>query len=497
MGPGTDDTTAARPGSTLRLRAGLVVTLVLPSLVATAAVTALLFHVAEADPGGASPRAAQAERDALRVLAGALSRLPPGRRVEAVAVLSRGFAGRLVLVGPGRPPSPVEGFSRPVTPPWRVPAEGLAEARGGGADSVLVAGAPFAGPDDGAGVVSIVVPAPADRASRLPWFALAFGIIVIGLSLLPVLVVAQRFAADLRRLERGLAGLFAADETAGAPAEPTPRLPQAGDELGLFAWIYESVRGRLDADLRRYRKARAHLARADQDKIDFLAVMSHELRTPLNTIIGFSEVLLEGLEGPLAPGQREDLRIIRESGDHLLNLVNDILDLSALHAGQIRIEPAETDAVEVARAVMDEAEGQLRDKPVRLVMQFEHEQLHLRADARLLRRVLQNLVGNALKFTQHGEVRLELHREGDQAVLSVSDTGPGIAADALAAVFEEYRQTGDTRTRREGTGLGLAIVRRLAQMHGGDVTARSTLGEGSTFIVRLPLAGPPAGDRDG
>ncbi|MBI5501835.1 MAG: HAMP domain-containing histidine kinase [Deltaproteobacteria bacterium] len=495
--PGEDHTTAARPGATPRLRVGLVTALVLPSLAATAAVTALLFLVAEGDPLAATRRAALAERDAMRVVAGALRDIRAERLPDAVAQLSRGFAGRLVLVGPGRRPASVEGPSGPVAPPWRVPAGGLAELGGEEADPVLVAGAPLGGAEEGTGVVSIVEPAPVDLASRRPWFALAFGAIIIGLSLLPVLVVAQRFAADLRRLERGLDGLFVAEDTAGASMAPRPRLPQAGDELGLFAWTYESVRERLAADLRRYRKARAHLARADQDKIDFLAVMSHELRTPLNTIIGFSEVLLEGLEGPLAPGQREDLRIIRESGDHLLNLVNDILDLSALHAGQLHAEFTETDAVDVARAVMDEAEGQLRDKPVRLAVRFEHERLRLRADARLLRRILQNLVGNALKFTQRGEVRLEVSREDDQAVLAVSDTGPGIAADALAAVFEEYRQTGDARTKREGTGLGLAIVRRLAQMHGGDVTAQSTLGEGSTFTVRLPLAGPPAGERHG
>jgi signal transduction histidine kinase len=327
----------------------------------------------------------------------------------------------------------------------------------------------------------------------------ALGLAFVTLALVPAIVLSRRLAGDLRRVERGLAGLAAADGTRAedAPQDEPRRLPEADDELGLVAWNYESVRDRFYDDLQRFRKARARLARLDQDKIDFLAVMSHELRTPLNTILGFSEVLLEGLEGPVAPGQREDLRIIRESGDHLLGLVNDILDLSALHAGQLRGDFSTIDLVDIARAVLDEAEGQLREKPVRLVAQFERERLPLRGDPRLLRRVLQNLVGNALKFTQRGEVRLAVRREGSEDVVVVSDTGPGIAADALAAIFEEYRQTGDARTKREGTGLGLAIVRRLAEMHGGSVTAASTLGEGSTFTVRLPVGGPPAGDGNG
>jgi len=141
--------------------------------------------------------------------------------------------------------------------------------------------------------------------------------------------------------------------------------------------------------------------------------------------------------------------------------------------------------------VMDEAEGQLREKPVRLVSDFAVEQLVLQGDVRLVRRVVQNLVGNALKFTQRGEVRLALRRDGESAVIEVSDTGPGIAPEALAIIFEEYRQSGDARAKREGTGLGLAIVRRLAEMHGGTVVAQSRLGQGSTFTVRLPLGGPP------
>jgi signal transduction histidine kinase len=436
-------------------------------------------------------RAAEAERDAVRVVASALAGIPAERRPAAVADLSRGFPGRLLLVGPGIQPVAVETSGGVLRPPWRVPREGLAEVRGGGDATVLVVGAPMSGGGAGAGVVAVLAPGHRDRAERTPWFAAAFAVVAFGLSMLPVVVVGQRFSADLRRVAVGMSRMVEVEaEAAGAGKPPPRRVPEASDELGLLAWSYELTRDRFASELRRYGRSHAQLVRADQDKIDFLAVMSHELRTPLNTIIGFSEVLLEGLEGPLSPGQHEDLRIIRESGDHLLSLVNDILELSAFHAGQVHADFVEVDAVEIARAVMDEAEGQLRGKPVRLALRLESEHLRLRGDARLLRRVLQNLVGNALKFTQRGEVRLDVHRDGDQAVLAVSDTGPGIEPKALATVFEEYRQTGDARTRREGTGLGLAIVRRLAQLHGGDVSASSVVGQGSIFTVRVPIGGP-------
>ena len=479
-------------------RVRLTVLLPVAAAVAALGITAVLLVP---DWFGGAPaaggRAAAADRAALDALAEALRHVPAARLGSTVRELETGFSGRLLVVGGGSPsPAPdasLAGFAVPLRmqPGGR---QGWRDVAGGFA---ALAGAPLPASGPGAGLLSIVRRA-APPAGRGMWFAFLFGVIVVGAALVPAMVLAQRLRADLRRIEQGLRGLASRESDrspAGTVAPERRELPEANDELGLVAWSYESVRDRFAEEVARYRRARDRLARADQDKIDFLAVMSHELRTPLNTILGFSEVLLEGLEGPLNPGQREDLRIIRESGDHLLGLVNDILDLSALQAGQIRAEFVGTDLVEIARAVLVEAEGQLRGKPVRLLSDFAVEKLPLRGDARLLRRVLQNLVGNALKFTQQGEVRLTLRTDGAQITAEVTDTGPGIAPEALSAIFEEYRQAGDARARREGTGLGLAIARRFVEMHGGTITAASKLGHGSTFTVRLPAAGAP--ERDG
>jgi len=480
-----------------RLRLRLTVLLPAAATAAALGVTAVLL--APAGFGGeelAGDRAVAADRAALDALADALRGVPLAQLAPAVRQVADGFSGRLLLVADGQPPPPPPASVAGFTVPLHLEPTGRRQWRSIAGGFATLAGAPLSGPASGAGLLSVVQRRPRPAVPRV-WFGFLFGIVVVGAALVPALVLAQRLRADLRRIEQGLLGL-ASRETVrpgDGPAPPEPReLPEADDELGLVAWTYESVRDRFAEEVARYRRARDRLARADQDKIDFLAVMSHELRTPLNTILGFSEVLLEGLEGPLNPGQREDLRIIRESGDHLLGLVNDILDLSALQAGQIRVEFVGADLVEIARAVLVEAEGQLRGKPVRLVSDFAAEKLPLRGDARLLRRVLQNLVGNALKFTPQGEVRLVLRRDGSQLTAQVVDTGPGIAPEALSAIFEEYRQAGDARAKREGTGLGLAIARRFVEMHGGTITATSTLGRGSTFTVRLPAA---AAEKDG
>ena len=482
----------------LRLR----LTVLLPAAAIAAALGVIAVLLVPAGFGGeetAGDRAVAADRAALDALADALHAVPAAHLAATVRQLGAGFSGRLLLVGDGLPPPPPPASVAGFTVPFRLGPDGRQEWRRGPGSFATLAGTPLSASGSGSGLFS-VVRRGVRPAAQGAWFGFLFGVIVVGAALVPALVLAQRLRADLRRIEQGLLGLASPEAVRSGDrvtvSEPR-QLPEADDELGLAAWTYESVRDRFAEEVTRYRRARDRLARADQDKIDFLAVMSHELRTPLNTILGFSEVLLEGLEGPLNPGQREDLRIVRESGDHLLGLVNDILDLSALQAGQIRVEFGGADLVEIARAVLVEAEGQLRGKPVRLCSDFAAENLPLRGDARLLRRVLQNLVGNALKFTQQGEVRLTVRRDGAQLTAEVVDTGPGIAPEALSAIFEEYRQAGDARAKREGTGLGLAIARRFVEMHGGTITATSTLGHGSTFTVRLPATAAPEPDGHG
>ncbi len=242
--------------------------------------------------------------------------------------------------------------------------------------------------------------------------------------------------------------------------------------------------------------ARVNMALFESNRLkgDFLHTMSHELRTPLNSIIGFSEMLL-GADN-LSDRQLRWAGNIMTSGQHLLALINDILELAKLEAGKMRVHPAELDV----RAVCEQAAAMYRTqaekKNVELRVEVPPDLPPARQDAGKLGQVLGNLLSNAVKFTpEGGRVTLKAAVEGDQLVLTVSDTGVGIAPEEQEMVFDKFRQASNPLTREQGgTGLGLSIVRELAKLLGGDVALRSDLGRGSTFTVRvaLRLADDPA-----
>jgi signal transduction histidine kinase/CHASE3 domain sensor protein len=226
---------------------------------------------------------------------------------------------------------------------------------------------------------------------------------------------------------------------------------------------------------------------ASRHKSEFLANMSHELRTPLNAIIGFSEVLNERMFGELNPKQEEYLKDIHASGQHLLSLINDILDLSKIEAGRMELEMADFDLP----AAMDNAVTLVRERASRrgvtLKMTVGERVGMIRGDERKIRQVLLNLLSNAIKFTPEGG-RIEIGaalRDGAVEV-SVSDSGVGIAPEDQEAVFEEFRQVGASAAKQEGTGLGLALCRKFIELHGGTIRVTSAVGAGSTFTFRLP-----------
>jgi signal transduction histidine kinase len=227
---------------------------------------------------------------------------------------------------------------------------------------------------------------------------------------------------------------------------------------------------------------------ASQHKSEFLANMSHELRTPLNAIIGFSEVLAEGMFGEINAKQEEYLKDILESGQHLLSLINDILDLSKIEAGRTELEPAEFDlpsAVENALILVRERASR---RGITLGRTIDERLGTIRADERKVKQVLLNLLSNALKFTPEGgriDVRAAL--QDGVAEVSVADTGVGIAPEDQEAVFEEFRQVGTTAKKVEGTGLGLALSRKFIELHGGRIWVKSQVGVGSTFTFALPV----------
>jgi len=230
------------------------------------------------------------------------------------------------------------------------------------------------------------------------------------------------------------------------------------------------------------------LDRANQLKSEFLASMSHELRTPLHTIIGFTELLAEELEGPLNDKQKRFLSHVHQDSRHLLELINDILDLSKVEAGQMQLHPEALDA----RTLINEAVNSIRQmadgRKVNVENRVRHETV-IKADRVRFREILNNLLSNAVKFTPEGGTVWVESRAGGPGTtaFTVGDTGIGIAPEDHAAVFDKFRQVSSTtRGVREGTGLGLAIVKSYVELHGGTISLESTPGEGSRFTFTLP-----------
>jgi len=227
---------------------------------------------------------------------------------------------------------------------------------------------------------------------------------------------------------------------------------------------------------------------ASQHKSEFLANMSHELRTPLNAIIGFSEVLGERMFGELNEKQDEYLKDIHASGQHLLSLINDILDLSKIEAGRMELELTDFDlptAIDNALMLVRERAGR---RGITLQMRVDSQLGQIRADERKVRQIVLNLLSNAIKFTpEGGRIEVLAAPKNGFVEVSVSDTGVGIAPEDQETVFEEFRQVGTAAKKVEGTGLGLTLCRKFVELHGGKIWVESELGAGSTFTFTLPL----------
>ncbi|NUO37251.1 MAG: PAS domain-containing protein [Gemmatimonadaceae bacterium] len=236
------------------------------------------------------------------------------------------------------------------------------------------------------------------------------------------------------------------------------------------------------------RAARAEADAANQVKTQFLATMSHELRTPLNAIGGYAELLEMGIHGPVTPAQREALVRIQRSQQHLLNLVNNVLNLVKLDTQHVRYQLTDVPVEQALQFVVEATAPQLQAKRLRYE-QASCAGIVVRADTEKLRQILLNLLSNAIKFTDGGRISVACAVEGGEVRIDVRDTGCGIPAEQLENIFDPFVQV-DRRLNRpvEGTGLGLAISRELAQGMGGTLTATSTVGEGSVFTLRLPGA---------
>jgi signal transduction histidine kinase len=304
--------------------------------------------------------------------------------------------------------------------------------------------------------------------------------------------VARRVVRPLRTLRQGVEQIGKGD--LGFRLEL-----KTGDEIEILAeefnkmtaalqGAYTGLENKVAERTRELALLNQTLEEANRHKSQFLASVSHELRTPLNAIIGFTRLVLRKTEGQIAPLQTENIQKVLISAEHLLNLINGLLDLAKIEAGRMEISAESFKLDEVIHLATSTIEPMLKDGHVRLSTEIASGIPTLHTDREKLKQVILNLLSNAAKFTEEGEIRVAAWKEDGSLKLVVSDTGIGIPKEALNDIFEEFRQTDRSRAKGYGgTGLGLAIAKRIVNLLGGDVAVESEVGNGSRFTVTLPI----------
>ncbi len=324
----------------------------------------------------------------------------------------------------------------------------------------------------------------ADR-SLLTAMVIAFSAVSVAVALFLGYALSWAFILPVRKMERALAAITAGDF---AQRVDVPNR----DELGTLARDLNATSVRLAEQIEgeralsdRLSDTNESLARASEAKSRFLASVSHELRTPMNAILGFTDALLAGVDGPLNAEQRTSLGWVQRGGRDLLGLINEILDLSRIESGKLEIDAQPFEPGELVESVVAQHRSLAAQKGIQLTLVDLGAPPEVTLDRQRVRQILVNLLGNALKFTDQGEVSVEVGGAAEGAFhVAVRDTGPGIPTDKHQTIFEEFGRADGTAP---GTGLGLAISRRLARVMGGEVTLESRPGQGSTFHVTLPL----------
>ena len=327
-------------------------------------------------------------------------------------------------------------------------------------------------------------------AHRNFYFAIALMLASIALASFVAIYVMWRVIRPLRAITGTLAAI--------AGGKMRGEIPFGGrqDEIGQFARALKMFRDstqermRLEKALLDSRVAQETAETSSRVKSEFLANMSHELRTPLNAIIGFSDIMQQQVKGPLSASYQEYATLIHESGNHLLNLVSDILDLAKIEAGKFIIDPHEIDLVETIDLCLRLTQRRAEDGEITLVKTVRQDPLVLTADPRACKQILLNLLSNAVKFTRRGgTVEVIADVSGERVSLKVRDTGIGIPADLLPRIGSAFEQaSNDPMLAREGTGLGLALVKALVTQHGGSVSIESWENVGTIVSIDLPRA---------
>lgn len=315
------------------------------------------------------------------------------------------------------------------------------------------------------------------------WLAVG-GVFFLGVTGLLSSLAARDLSTDTQAIAARLEGL--ASERISEQEAALPVL--SPDELGDLTAAFNRLVARIGEHNLVMQKRADQAAEADRRQLEFLTVVSHDLRTPLNSVVGFSQLLLEGTEGELNPEQKIDAGKILNAGRHLLSLVNDVVDISKIESGMVELSRRRVDLAKVIREALEAASGLSRGGAVGLEVELPEDLPPAYADETRLRQVLINLLGNALKFTTKGEVRVRAGSDSPGMLkVWVEDTGPGIPESDLERVFEEFEQVRSKEVAVDkGTGLGLAITKRLVKMHGGEIRAANRPGGGAEFTFTIP-----------
>ncbi|MBI1730371.1 HAMP domain-containing histidine kinase [Candidatus Acetothermia bacterium] len=261
---------------------------------------------------------------------------------------------------------------------------------------------------------------------------------------------------------------------------------KTGDELQTLAEEFNGMANTIQERDERLERINVDLTKANQVKSEFLAVMGHELKTPLHAIRGYSQLMLEGIEGPVTPTQKEDLENIVQSSDHLRSLIDNILQFSKLESGQEMIHPESVEVSKIVEEAMKHVSVLAREKGI--AVHASANGIRVYADETKLKQVLINLLSNALKYTKTGEVEVSTKKRRDEVLFAIKDTGIGIPEEMYEKIFEPFTQLDSSNTREwGGIGLGLSIVKKYVEMHGGKIWLESQVGKGTTFYFTIPL----------
>jgi signal transduction histidine kinase len=312
-------------------------------------------------------------------------------------------------------------------------------------------------------------------------------------------VISRQFVRPIRDLVQGAQSVASGeldvtipvrsrDELGGLAATFNSMAASLSENKAALQSYAEGLESKIEARTQELRSINQRLEEASRHKSQFLANMSHELRTPLNAIIGYTSLILNNIYGEVPAKVREPLDRVRVSSRHLLGLINDVLDLAKIEAGRLTLSVADFSIKQVVQSVMTAMEPLAAEKKLSLKASVPAELPAARGDARRINQVLLNLLGNAIKFTDTGEVGVGVSQDGREFLICVSDTGPGIAPAEQGRIFEEFQQSGNSdASPKGGTGLGLSIARKIVEAHGGRMGVESSPGKGSTFWFTLPI----------